>query len=141
MTVVSWQKSLVDNIRSRGQTKSSGTTWRGSGRRWPSEELGSEGEGGRREREKWEGRQSLGGLGDWGDEGGRCDEVIVNHTHTHLRQETHPWLSEFGELEKKDYPFQADNPLRDVTNPLDEGLARLKEGDLPSAVLLFEAEV
>ena len=78
---------------------------------------------------------------DWGDEGGRCDEVIVNHTHTHLRQETHPWLSEFGELEKKDYPFQADNPLRDVTNPLDEGLGRLKEGDLPSAVLLFEAEV
>ena len=74
---------------------------------------------------------------DWGDEGGRCDEVIV----THLRQETHPWLSEFGELEKKDYPFQADNPLRDVTNPLDEGLGRLKEGDLPSAVLLFEAEV
>ena len=63
------------------------------------------------------------------------------HTHTHTyRQEDHPWLSEFDKLEK-DYQFQTDNPLRDVANPLEEGLNRLEEGDLPSAVLLFEAEV
>ena len=61
-------------------------------------------------------------------------------THTH-RQEDHLWLSEFDKLEEKDYQFQADNPLRDVANPLEEGLNRLEEGDLPSAVLLFEAEV
>ena len=134
MTVVSGQKSSVDKTRSRGQTKSSGTIWRGSGRRWPSEGGGREGEG---EREKWEGRAGLGRTGEM-KEGG---VVKCSQPHTHFRQETHPWLSEFAELEKKDYPFQADNPLRDVTNPLEEGLSRLKEGDLPSAVLLFEAEV
>ena len=132
MTVVSGQKSLVDKTRSRGQTKSSGTIWRGSGRRWPSEELGSEGEGG-----EGRGRAGVGRTGET-KEGG---VVKCSQPHTHFRQETHPWLSEFAELEKKDYPFQADNPLRDVTNPLEEGLSRLKEGDLPSAVLLFEAEV
>ena len=102
---------------------------------------GREGEGGGKGKEgkgEIERKVKLGKMRERGD-------VIVNHVHTHtqshLRQETHPWLSEFAELEKKDYPFQADNPLRDVTNPLDEGLDRLKEGDLPSAVLLFEAEV
>ena len=53
---------------------------------------------------------------------------------------SHPWLGEF-EHQEKEYKFAEENPLRGVANPLEEGLKKLKEGDLPSAVLLFEAEV
>ena len=64
------------------------------------------------------------------------------HTHTH-RQNTHPWLDDFAEFseEQRAYKFQEQNHLKDVENALEEGKRRLREGDLPSAVLLFEAEV
>ncbi len=59
------------------------------------------------------------------------------------RQQTHPWLTEYtaGQEARREYQFSEDNPLREVANPLEEGLRRLGEGDLPTAVLLFEAEV
>lgn len=66
----------------------------------------------------------------------------ISHSLTHLlthRQEDHPWLSEFESTPK--YKFQENNPLQGIEQPLEEGLRRLAEGDLPSAVLLFEAEV
>ncbi|XP_042872405.1 peroxisomal targeting signal 1 receptor-like isoform X1 [Penaeus japonicus] len=56
--------------------------------------------------------------------------------------EEHPWLSEFNSssLEPfKDYKFEEDNPLKDHPDPLTEGKKCLEAGDLPSAVLLFEA--
>lgn len=57
--------------------------------------------------------------------------------------EEHAWLNEFENFTEpyKDYQFAEDNPLKDHSEPFEEGLKKLKEGDIPSAVLLFEAAV
>ncbi|XP_029838124.2 peroxisomal targeting signal 1 receptor isoform X2 [Ixodes scapularis] len=56
---------------------------------------------------------------------------------------SHPWLSEYENLSEpyREYKFAEDNPLEDVENPFEEGLKKLQENDIPSAVLLFEAAV
>ena len=59
--------------------------------------------------------------------------------HLSCRDDAHPWLSDWEK--PQEYQFEQENPLRGVANPLEEGIKRLKEGDLPTAVLLFEAEV
>lgn len=53
----------------------------------------------------------------------------------------HSWLTEFSDYSDpfKEYHFEADNPMRDDQNALEEGKRKLEAGDLPSAVLCFEA--
>ncbi|XP_077533335.1 peroxisomal biogenesis factor 5 isoform X1 [Haemaphysalis longicornis] len=64
----------------------------------------------------------------------------------HVTRETpasHPWLSEFDNLSEpyREYKFADVNPLENVEHPFEEGLKKLQENDIPSAVLLFEAAV
>jgi peroxin-5 len=53
----------------------------------------------------------------------------------------HPWLAERTSELNQAYTFNETNPFREAINPLEEGKIRLREGDLPSAVLAFEAAV
>ncbi|XP_011498019.1 PREDICTED: peroxisomal targeting signal 1 receptor [Ceratosolen solmsi marchali] len=55
----------------------------------------------------------------------------------------HPWISEYDNFYDpfKEYAFSEENPMSNLLNPLEEGKRRLEIGDLPGAVLCFEAAV
>lgn len=55
----------------------------------------------------------------------------------------HPWLSDFSSYSEpfKEYAFTSENPMKENVDALEEGKRKLAAGDLPSAVLCFEAAV
>ncbi|XP_046851349.1 peroxisomal targeting signal 1 receptor-like isoform X2 [Xenia sp. Carnegie-2017] len=68
---------------------------------------------------------------------GKLEEEWYNLARQNIDE--HPWLAEYSS--EKDYTFEENNPMMAVANPYEEGLKKLKEGDIVSAILLFEAEV
>ncbi|XP_060608484.1 peroxisomal targeting signal 1 receptor-like [Ruditapes philippinarum] len=56
--------------------------------------------------------------------------------------EENAWLTDFEDTQPyKEYKFEEDNPLINHPDPFQAGLEKLKQGDIPNAVLLFEAAV
>ncbi|CAL1527250.1 unnamed protein product [Lymnaea stagnalis] len=59
-----------------------------------------------------------------------------------MNDEGHSWLTEYeSSTAFKDYVFDQENHLLDHENPFEEGKKKLEGGDIPNAVLLFEAAV
>lgn len=58
-------------------------------------------------------------------------------------QTGHPWLNELSEYYDpfKEYSYIKENPMLDMENALEKGKEFLKNGDIPSAVICFEAAV
>jgi len=58
------------------------------------------------------------------------------------KREESDWLTEFEpHIPYENYEFVEDNPFKDNESCLQEGKKKLAEGDIPSAVLLFEGAV
>uniref|UniRef100_L7M7L1 Peroxisomal targeting signal 1 receptor n=1 Tax=Rhipicephalus pulchellus TaxID=72859 RepID=L7M7L1_RHIPC len=82
-----------------------------------------------------EGREKGNDTDFWENLQKEWDQVTRETPHAH------PWLSEYERLPEpyREYKFAEVNPLENVENPFEEGLKKLQEHDIPSAVLLFEA--
>ncbi|XP_071050066.1 peroxisomal targeting signal 1 receptor isoform X2 [Onthophagus taurus] len=90
----------------------------------------------------------------WAEEHTKTNEDAFNNKFWNNLQEEwkkladteteHTWANEFNDEyydPYKEYKFSDENPLADIENPLERGKEMLEKGDLPSAVLCFEAAV
>ncbi|KAL3267978.1 hypothetical protein HHI36_007114 [Cryptolaemus montrouzieri] len=68
-------------------------------------------------------------------------EQINNAIHTDEDSDEQSWLADFKDETYEHYTFSEENPMFDVNDPLERGKQYLEEGDLPTAVLCFEAAV
>ncbi|KAL4221619.1 PEX5-related protein [Mactra antiquata] len=70
-------------------------------------------------------------------------EKLEQHWHDVSQTgEENAWLTEYEESQPfKEYKFEEDNPLINHPDPYQAGLEMLQKGDIPNAVLLFEAAV
>ncbi|KAK3594429.1 hypothetical protein CHS0354_000250 [Potamilus streckersoni] len=79
---------------------------------------------------------------------GATDEEFWDRLQKHWgeldqsRNDGQPWLTEFEQTEPyKVYKFEEENPHLEHPDPFLEAMEKLKQGDIPNAVLLFEAAV
>ncbi|XP_045473773.1 peroxisomal targeting signal 1 receptor isoform X2 [Harmonia axyridis] len=72
---------------------------------------------------------------------GSIQEQIRNVVKTDEDNLQENWLTELQDETYEHYTFSEENPMFDINNPLERGKQLLEEGDLPSAVLCFEAAV
>ncbi|XP_060876872.1 peroxisomal targeting signal 1 receptor isoform X1 [Metopolophium dirhodum] len=78
----------------------------------------------------------------------RVVETNESESNTEIRNDQSNFQSLYSEFEemknaerKQEYTFTPDNEMDSIENPLAEGKRRLENGELPSAVLCFEAAV
>lgn len=71
------------------------------------------------------------------------ESAFWSHLQSDELSEKHPWISQYESFYDpfKEYTFHDENPMKKLTDPLEEGKKRLEIGDLPGAVLCFEAAV
>ncbi|KAK9881763.1 hypothetical protein WA026_017282 [Henosepilachna vigintioctopunctata] len=68
-------------------------------------------------------------------------EQIKNVERTDEESEESNWVADYQDELYEHYTYSEENPMSDINDPLEKGKQYLAAGDLPTAVLCFEAAV